>query len=565
MTSPLSRRDFVRAAAQASALPLLAPLTAATPPLPNADAGPAGAPAPAGMDADLLEVTVARLHALYAAGRYTPTQVTRWYLDRIARYDGTYRAFIHVDAPGALATARALEAAASAAHTRAARGPLWGVPVIIKSNTSVRGLVTSAGWCGYLIPGRELVAPKDAPVAARLRAAGAIIVGQANMPDFAASDANVSTAYGRTGNAYDPRFSPGGSSGGVVTAVTANLCVLGNGTDTGNSIRMPAGTSAVVGLFPTRGLVSIAGIHPLDWLRDNTGPIARTVADVAAALDVMAGADPEDARTRDAPAAAQRGPYAQYLRADALRGERFGVPAFMLGAHTKSGPWDADLPMRPETRAMFTRALDALRAAGATVVFDDALLPDAFPQLVATIQTEPYLAEGVEHFLRDYGPAAYHSAAEYAQVVGAPFPAQMRGAGPDGALVPDRRRVLETDPQAEAAFWGPRRRALAAYAEALDHFRLDGLVYPALQMPPNDELADLRAGRASEGPHSATAWVNPLGVPALVVPGGFYAGGLPFGLEFSARPWRDGDLLGWGYAYEQATRYRRPPTLAGAR
>ena len=114
------------------------------------------------------------------------------------------------------------------------------------------------------------------------------------MPDFAASDTNRSSAFGRTGNAYDVRFSPGGSSGGTVTSVTANLAMLGTGTDTGNSIRMPSATSAVVGLFPTRGLVSIAGIAPLDWLLDNTGPIARTVTDAAIALNVMAGADPLD-------------------------------------------------------------------------------------------------------------------------------------------------------------------------------------------------------------------------------------------------------------------------------
>ena len=117
------------------------------------------------------------------------------------------------------------------------------------------------------------------------------------MPDFAASDTNRSTAFGRTGNAYDVRFSPGGSSGGTVTAVTSNYAVLGNGTDTGNSIRMPAATSAVVGVFPTRGLVSIAGIAPLDWLLDNTGPIARDVTDTAIALGVMAGEDPLDPRT----------------------------------------------------------------------------------------------------------------------------------------------------------------------------------------------------------------------------------------------------------------------------
>ena len=174
------------------------------------------------------------------------------------------------------------------------RGPLWGVPIVTKANTSIKGLVTTDGWEGYKIPGHELIAPKDATIITKLRAAGAIILGQTNMPDFAASDTNRSTAFGRTGNAYDVRFSPGGSSGGTVTAVTSNYAVLGNGTDTGNSIRMPSATSSVVGVFPTRGLVSIAGIAPLDWLLDNTGPIARDVTDAAIALSVMAGEDPLD-------------------------------------------------------------------------------------------------------------------------------------------------------------------------------------------------------------------------------------------------------------------------------
>src|SRR5207247_5481136 len=134
-----------------------------------------------------------------------------------------------------------------------------------------------------------------------------------------------SSAFGRTGNAYDVRFSPGGSSGGTVTAVTANLAMLGTGTDTGNSIRMPSATSAVVGVLPTRGLVSIAGIAPLDWLLDNTGPIARTASDAAIALAVMAGPDPLDARTAEAPASASRGPYEHDLQAGALKGKRFGV------------------------------------------------------------------------------------------------------------------------------------------------------------------------------------------------------------------------------------------------
>src|SRR4029079_1762992 len=171
----------------------------------------------------------------------------------------------------------------------------------------------SAGWYGYLVPGHELIAPRDTTVVAKLKAAGAISLGQTNMPDFAASDANFSTAFGRTGNAYDVRFSPGGSSGGTVTAVTANMALLGTGTDPGNSIRMPAATSGLIGVFPTRGLVSIAGIAPLDWLLDNTGPIARTVTDAAVALGVMAGEDPLDFRTSGSAGLAERAPYEPYL------------------------------------------------------------------------------------------------------------------------------------------------------------------------------------------------------------------------------------------------------------
>jgi amidase len=398
------------------------------------------------------------------------------------------------------------------------------------------------------------------------------------MPDFAASDTNRSTAYGRTGNAYDVRFSPGGSSGGTVTAITANFALLGNGTDTGNSIRMPAATSSVVGVLPTRGLVSIAGVAPLDWLLDNTGPIARNVTDAAIALDVMAGEDPLDPRTIGTAAKAQPGPYTQYLKADALKGKRFGVPAFILegagipfqgipasepASEVKEDTAAARLPLRPETREAFMKALGGLRAAGATVVFDDAILPDSFAVTVARVSTFLYVREGTEKFLGEYGPTQYHSADEYQKAVGSPLPATIIG-GVDGTTRKDRpqliQAVLESDPQADANYLAPRRRALDAYIEVLDRLHLDGLVYPATQMPPPDETMP-QEGKISEGPHSVTGWVNMVGVPAVVVPGGFYPDGLPFGLELSARPWRDGDLLSWAYAYEQATRHRRPPVL----
>jgi amidase len=455
------------------------------------------------------------------------------------------------------------------------------VPIVIKENTSVKGLVTTDGWKGYVLPGHELVAPKDATIVAKLRAAGAVILGKSNMPDFAASDTNRSTSYGRTGNAYDVRFSPGGSSGGTVTAVTANMAMLGNGTDTGNSIRMPAATSAVVGVFPTRGLVSIAGIAPLDWLLDNTGPIARNVTDAAVALSVMAGPDPLDPATAESAAQAQPGPYTQYLKPDALKGKRFGVPAFILagagipfqgipaGESADQAAADrksAELPLQPETRAAFMKAVEALRAAGATVVFDDSILPDSFAGTASRIGTLPYIREGTEKFLANFGPAQYHSPEEYERAVGSPLPPTIIGGDKPGTLAVDPRPVVkqqrfENNAQAEADVLAPRRRALAIYDETLDRLHLDGYVYPAIQMPPPDETMP-QDGRVSEGPHSDTSWVNMLGVPAVVVPAGFYESGLPFGLEISTRRWHDGDLLGWAYAFEQATHLRKPPVLA---
>lgn len=530
------------------------------------------------MDHDLLEVTIPQLEEMYRNHKYTVSEVVHWYMARIARYNGIYRAVQNLDLRGALDTAAREDAEAAAGGSKFERGPMWGVPIVTKANTSIKGLITTDGWSGYMIPGRELIAPKDATIVRKLRAAGAIILGQTNMPDFAASDTNRSTAYGRTGNAYDVRFSPGGSSGGTVTAVTANMAVLGNGTDTGNSIRMPSATSAVVGIFPTRGLVSIAGIAPLDWLLDNTGPIARNVTDAVIALDVMAGEDPADPRTIGSAAKAQPLPYTQFLRANALKGKRFGVPAFILAgagipfqgisasatpAQVARATADAVIPLRPETREAFMKAIEGLRGAGATVVFDDSILPDSFAVTVARVATIPYIREGTEKFLAEYGPAQYHSAAEYEKAVGSPLPGTIISTG-DTNDRKDMSKVvqalIESDPQADANYFTPRQRAIDAYNATLDRLHLDGYVYPAAQMPPPDETMP-QDGGISGGPHSDTSWVNMIGVPAVVVPAGFYPGGLPFGLEISARPWKDGDLLGWAYAYEQATKHRRPPVL----
>jgi len=292
----------------------------------------------------------------------------------------------------------------------------------------------------------------------------------------------------------------------------------------------------------------------------------------------MAGEDSLDAATAGSSKLAQPGPYTQYLKSDALRGKRFGVPAFILeGAGIPfqgipaSEPADkvtadraeARIPLRRETRAAFLKAVEALRAAGATVVFDDSILPDSFAATVSRVGTLSYIREGTENFLAKFGPPEYRSPEEYEKAVGMPLPATIIGGGkldPQDPRNPVGQRRFEGNPQAEADVLGPSRRALAIYDETLDRLHLDGYVYPAIQMPPPDETM-AQDGVLSTGPHSDTSWVNMIGVPAVVVPAGFYSSGLPFGLEISTRRWKDGDLLGWAYSFEQATHLRKPPVL----
>lgn len=510
------------------------------------------------MDRDLMEITVPGLEELYAQHRYTVTQVTQWYLDRIERYDGTYRAILYLDKDGALRTAAREDA--EPRNTR--HGALWGVPIVVKANTSVKGWVTSAGWKGFLIPGKELVAPRDALVVQRLKEAGAVLLGQTNMPDFAYSDTTNSTAGGRTGNAYNWRYSPGGSSGGTATAVAANFCVLGTGTDTANSIRQPAANSSLVGILPTRGLTSIAGVEPLDWLRDNIGPLARDVTSAAIALDVMQAEDPLDPWTKGSAQRAELVPYTRYLRKDALRGKRFGVPWFVLNGSPDVYGHGPDAPpnggaVAPETRAAFMKAVEQLRAAGATVIIDKDILPESFFAMTRRLNTQPYRREGVDRFLQYFGPPQYHSVAEYEAATGTQFPAFMVGGSTRSAAITPQK-LIETDPDSQANYYAPQQAALEEYEATMKRWRLDGFVYPALQEPTYDETAP---GASKWGPPSETAWVNRIQIPAVSVPGGFYANGLPFGLEISGKRWKDGDVIGYAYAYEQATHNRRLPKL----
>jgi len=501
-------------------------------------------------DHDLAAIGVDELHRLYARGSLTVVEVVTWHLRRIEALNPRYKPLVRVYA------ARALERAAQQdcrGRPAGARGLLWGVPVVVKDNSAIAGLPLTNGWAGYALPASPLVARRDATVVERLEAAGAIILAHSNMPDFAASDTNVSSIGGRTGNAYAVDRSPGGSSGGTAVAVSLGMAVIGQGTDTGNSIRNPAANAGLVGVLPTRGLVSIAGIHPMDWLRDNTGPMARTVTDAAIALQAMAGTDPHDPETRD-----RQRPVPKDLRAalrpDALKGRRFGVPRFVLEGSPTLRPmpnyWNRGTS--PDTRALFMAAVAELRAAGATVVIADDLMPETFDALAKGVKTAPYRVQAVDAFLGRYAAPPFGSIAQYESVTGQAY---------------GWKKL--TDDVAQAGFspgspaWRDHRRDIAAlrdaYAAVLRAHRLDGLVYPALQVPPTDESEPLPAGFPSDGPYSATSWVNLVGAPAVVVPAGQYADGMPFGIEIAGPRWADATVLGFAYAYEQATRHRRAP------
>jgi len=274
---------------------------------------------------------------------------------------------------------------------------------------------------------------------------------------------------------------------------------------------------------------------------------------------------------------AQPGPYTQYLRPGSLKGKRFGVPAFILngdntpfqGACPKMTPAqiahakkEARLPLKAETRAMFMKAVEEIRAAGATVLIQPDILPDSFVDAAAHICTLPYIREGTEKFLALFGPAEYLSPAEYEKAVGRPLPPVIIGGDQTGmSSLPNIRQVkLEADPNAEGTLLGPRRKVQRMYDDQIDRLHLDGFLYPAIQMPPPDETMP-QDGHLSDGPHSATAWVNMLGVPAISIPAGFYDSGLPFGIEISTRKWHDGDLIAWAYDYELKTHHRKPPVL----
>ncbi|WP_225773368.1 amidase [Inquilinus sp. Marseille-Q2685] len=503
---------------------------------------------------DTVEMTVADVAAAFARG-VTAEALTQTFLDRIARYNPRYVAVITPN-PDALREAREIDRRRTAGE---APGPLAGVPVVVKDTMDMAGLPSTGGWrlLSARAGGVDLIPATDSPVVARMRAAGAVILGKTNVPVLSASGSHADDSWaGATLNAADPGRVPGGSSAGTATAVAGSLAVLGLAEETGGSIQNPAAAQDLVGIKPSFGLVPNAGVMPLAGsTRDVVGPIARCVRDAALTLDVLAGFSPEDPKT--AAGIGHRPPagYAAGLDPGSLRGRRFGL----------YGPGWRSQPLSAEVAATYRRAIGELEARGAVLV-EDPFAGTGFADIArpgpAADGYDPRGSEGLPHDLDQYlkrlGPqAAIRSFDAFKAAVAAEDPF-----GPDGVLfdladLPGFRASL-ADPLAPpdlSGFLAAKEAYLAIFAETLARHRLDGLVLPQMR-----EVLPL-VGSGARIQETAVSEINIAGLPGVTVPAGRTASGAPFGLLFIGPMWSEAALLSFAFDYERATRLRRPPAL----
>lgn len=479
------------------------------------------------------ESTIADIHAAYLARRATVRSVMQGFLDRIAAYDRkgpALGAVISVNA-GALDEADALDRAFAVSVKLA--GPLHGIPVLAKDNYDVAGLPTTGGSAAM----RGWIPSKDATVIARLRAAGAIVIAKVTMSEWARGGVdNINSVLpGFARNPYNTAYATGGSSGGTGAGIAASFGVIGLGSDTWGSIRNPSSNNAIVGLRPSWALVSRAGMIGLYSARDMAGPMTRTVADLAVTLDVIAGVDPADPATAGAGGKIPPS-YKDLLKATGARGKRLGVlrQAFRPDASD------------PDVTALVDKAVEDLRGLGADVV-DPFVIPE-FDQFPARPHPHSEVRAAFEGYLATTGPG---------------FPKTVAELVATGKFHPLHEAGLLAALHAPAPAEDPVVRELEAhevrmreaYLNAMQATRIDALIMPTASHPPKLN------GDRNTTPTGTTTWIaSGLHWPALIVPMGYTGEDLPSGLQFVGRPWSDETLIEVGYAYEQATKHRHPPS-----
>lgn len=493
-------------------------------------------PQPALAPFTVFEKSVSQLQAAIASGQTTSEDVTREYLARAAVYDRngpTFRAILSFN-PRAIADARARDAERASGRTL---GPLDGIPVLFKDNIDVLGLSTTGGSRALLDHRPRL----DSRVGAGMRRGGAVVLGKANLDEFPFGDFGISTVGGTIGNAYDPSLSTAGSSGGSATAVSTSLAALAFGTDTCNSLSNPSAFASLATIRATRGLVSRAGVMPLNSYNDAVGPMARSVADVALALDLVAGTDPEDPATADADSHIS-GSFAAGLDAATLKGRRIGVLRQRFVGVTGER----------EIAAEMDRVVKEFEAAGATLF--DVVIPDYDAKFSAARGSAPgSLKAGWSAYLsRGAKPGEKVLTIEDLLQSGKLAPAAVRRL--EGALEP----VPEGPALDEATrkFIAGREAFRQMFVELMDRHHADALLYPANLARPHTHEGGLERYGSEPGTCEESALT---GLPQVTVPAGFFGGRFPVGISLLGRPWDDKKLLEMAAAYERATSHRRPP------
>lgn len=479
---------------------------------------------------DPTEVTIADLQRAMRAGKVTARQLVEAYLKRIEAYDqSTKLNAIVVVNPQALAEADKLDAEFK--RTKKMR-PLHGIPVIVKDNFDTKGLQTSGGSLAL----KGSLPPDDAFQLRRLRQAGAIVLAKSNMDEWAFRPiATESSIAGVTRNPYDLERVPAGSSGGTAAAVAASFGAVGMGSDTGNSIRGPASHNDLVGIRSTMGLTSRDGIIPLFLRQDIGGPLARTVEDAVRILEVIAGYDPADPITQASQGKVPKN-YTQFLRKDGLRGARLGVFRRYLDAPTTD----------PQIKEVMAKAIEDLKAQGAIIV-DPFDLPN-YQELTRNISCNSFHYD-LNNYLASLGEQAKYKT--LAEIVAA------------GLYLPINETRLKNFVQTSApttnpcqdVYHDPRSLALReVLLQVMEKDKLDAIIYPTWSNAPR-KVGDLQspAGDNSQILSPQT------GFPALTVPMGFTYGTLPAGMTFLGRLFSEPELIKYAYAYEQATKHRRPP------
>ncbi|TBN44067.1 amidase [Paracoccus subflavus] len=497
------------------------------------------------------DLTVTGIRKGLASGAFTAEELISAAIAQMQATNGIYNAVIFAN-DAALETARDIDRRISAGKPV---GALAGVPIVVKDPMDMVGFPSTAGWrlLNSATGGIDLMPQRDSPVVARMRAADAVIIGKTNVPILSWTGTHADDSWaGPTINPAAPDRVPGGSSAGSAAAVAAHMAVVGLAEETGGSIQNPASAQALVGIKPTIGLVPNAGVVPLSANRDVVGPVARTVADAAECLTLLAGFTTEDPKTLASVGKVPAGGYAAGLSPDGLRGKRLGL----------YGPgWRPDI-LSDEAMQLYERAKRELTAAGAILIPDPFAGTDFASLRQITPGTPFFDGRGLESlpydmtcYLHRLGPdAALKSWRDFVDATAS------EDVLAKGAILgylhelPDFAPCLadpETPP-ALPAFTELKRQYLELLELVFAQHNLDGLVYPQML----NELPRVHSGEAIR--ETTVGELNIAGIPGITVPAGYYASGAPFGLIFLGLQWSEAELLNQAYAYEQATRHRRP-------